>query len=341
MRDFILSVHLKNMKKTSHTKQEHFIPRQSYLEYFTDKTDKKPFVWVYESPRGLYQSFDTAIPKQITPFNLCKINSFYETPKSPVNLLEQALAKIEGDYKSILETKILNRIELSEEEKQKVALFISTLEARTPTNKQHYHKFIDDVLNLVKSNEEQFIKGKKSKLHEELDQGKEENTFFAISVATAIDLNRWRFSDFLFLNVQYNDDDQFFISSDFPVFQYDFAMMNSFYGVPPNSATIEVTVPLTSQIALLVNNCGFNGYASLDHNMVRELKNRTFNGARGYLLAHKKVDKTFVVRCTDRYRQSFLLHLMSKRLQNEDFERKSKKYKIKNKPGEANPAKKD
>lgn len=312
--------------KGGKTKQEHYIPRQSYLEYFTDKSGKKPFIWVYEELRRLYADFNEVIAKNITPFNLCKESYFYETPKAQENLLEQILAQIEGDFKRIIDTKILNKVGLTEEEKNKVAYFISTLEIRTPTNREHFHNFIDDVLALVKSNEEQFMGGKKSKLHQELEEGKSENSFFALSVATAIQVNRWGLSDFLFLKPQFEGDDQFFITSDFPVFSYDFAMMNSFYGVPPNSATIEVTIPLTPNLALLVNNGGFSGYKEIDHNIVREINNRTFNGARKYLLSPKQLDVNFIKSITDRYRQSLLLYLMADKLQDEDFKRKQAKY---------------
>jgi len=312
--------------KGSKTKQEHYIPRQSYLEYFTDKSGKKPFIWVYEEPRRLYLNFNGVTPKNITPFNLCKESYLYETSKAKENLLEQALAQIEGDFKQILESKILSKVDLTEEEKNKVAYFISTLEIRTPTNKDHFHNFIDDVLTLVKSNEEQFMDGKKSKLHQELEEGKLDNSFFALSVATAIQVNRWGLSDFLFLTPQFGGDDQFFITSDFPVFLYDFSMMNSFYGVPPNSATIEVTIPITPNLALLVNNGGFSGYKEIDHNIVREINNRTFNGARKYLLSPKQLDDDFIKSITDRYRQSLLLYLMSDKLQDEDFKRKQAKY---------------
>jgi len=288
-------------------KQPHYIPRKSYLEYFTDKSRKKPILWAFMDKQAFIKDIDGCKPKTITPLNFCKEHHMYEAPGLPINALEKLLASIEQNYKRALEDKILKRQKLSEKDRQAVTDFISTLEMRTPAARDNIHNFLDKALKQVKSLEQQYMKGKKSNLHRQLVQLKEQNLAFTRSILTSWLVNRWGFSDFVFLFVQFEGEDQFFVTSDFPVCLVDFTLMNSFYGVPPSSPTLELTIPLTPKVALLGNNIGVNGYRDIDFNFVREINNRTIMRSNNYVISPQKLDSKFLDRCLNRFRQSFLL----------------------------------
>jgi hypothetical protein len=309
------------------TKQEHYLPKKSYLEYFGDP-DNKSRLWVYQDKKLLLAEPDKTEPKPISAINLCKEGYMYEAPIYPDNSIENTLSQIEGDYKTILENKVLKRQELTSLEKETVSYFVSTLETRTPAGRDNINGFIDRVLEQFTALEKQYMGGKLSKQHKELLSLKEDNSAFAQSVGTSLIVNRWKFSDYLFMFIKYEGDDQFFITSDLPVSLCDFTLMNSIYGIPPLSATAELIVPLTAKIALFINNIGVNGYIDIDPNFVREVNNRTMLYSNKYVMAPKKLDGRFIDGATKRFRQSFLLLALEEKL-SEDWKNR---HSPKNKP---------
>lgn len=302
------------------TKQEHYLPRKSYLEYFGDPNNKS-LLWVYQDKKLFLTDPDKTEPKPISAISLCKEGYMYEAPIYPDNAIENTLSQIEGDYKTILENKILKRQELTPVEKETISYFVSTLEMRTPAGRDNINGFIDRVLEQFTALEKQYMGGKVTKQHEELLAIKNNNSAFAQSVGTSMIVNRWKFSDYLFMFVKFEGDDQFFITSDYPVSLCDFTMMNSIYGIPPLSATAELIVPLTPKVALLVNNIGINGFRDIDPNFVREVNNRTLMYSRKYLMSPNKLNAKFVDGITNRFRQSFLLLELDDKLSKEWKER--------------------
>jgi len=289
------------------TKQEHHIPQKSYLDYFVD-TENNNLLWVYQDKNGIFEDIEKVAAKNISSINFCKEAYFYEAPQYRLNTIEKALSDIEGKYKSILENKILKKEKLTEEEKEVISYFISTLEMRTTASKQNINNFIDRVSKHFTALEEQFKGGEMTENHKELLKLKEENTAFAQTVAISMEVNRWRISDFVFMFVRYEEgEDQFFITSDHPVTLCDFTMMNGFYGIPPLSSTAEVVIPLTPKVALFVNNIGVNGYIDIDPNFVSEVNNRVLISSNKYVISPKKLTKKFIYKCTTRFRQSLIL----------------------------------
>jgi len=295
-------------------KKPHYIPRSSYLEQFVNTSNK---IYAYLDKEQLISNPSVATPIEVSPTNFCIEHYMYETPKLPVNTMEKLLEKIESDYLEVLKNKIIKREKLTSSDKEKVAYFISTLESRTPLSRDNIHGFIDRVLSQFESLEKQYNRGVKTQQSIELEKIKEDKSAFIQSILTSVEVNRWRFSDFAFLFTQFEGDDQFFITSDFPVSLVDFTLMNSFYGVPPLSTTIEVTLPLTTKIALLINNAGYNGYYEISHNFVREINNRTLIGVGEYIISPNKLDTRFVDYCLRRFRQSLLLFLLQTKLDKE------------------------
>jgi hypothetical protein len=54
------------------TKHPHYIPRKSYLDYFTDNAESKPYCLVYNDKKLLLNNIDLIKPLKLTPLNLCK-----------------------------------------------------------------------------------------------------------------------------------------------------------------------------------------------------------------------------------------------------------------------------
>jgi hypothetical protein len=224
------------------------------------------------------------------------------------------LKLIEDDFKHVLDTKIIPRKPLSQADRMAVAYFISTLEMRTPLNKENTNKFISDALEQVVHLENQFMEGKKSKLHNELDNTKKQNLMFTQQLLVATEMNRYQVTDMLFLRPQFDDEEDYFITSDFPVSMVDFSLMNSFYPPTPLDATVEVTIPLTPKITLLVNHLGLNGYREIDSNYVFEINNRTLQRSNKYIITHKKFSDRFKRLNIQRSPQSFVVLYLSDKI---------------------------
>lgn len=298
------------------TKQEHHIPLKSYLDYFVDESIDNQ-LWVYLTEE-VKDSLEKSTPKNISPINFCKEANFYESPLYKVNAIEKTLADIEGDYKTVLEEKILKKLELFPEDKHILSQFISTLEMRTTASKENINNFINRVSKQFSSLEKQFNKGNLTENHKELLKLKEQNIAFTQSVDLSLQVNRWQFSDFLFLFIRNPDDEfNFFISSDHPTTLFDMVSMNSIYGVPPLSTTAEVILPLTPSVAVFVNNLGINGSMDIDLNFIAEVNNRTLYLSNHYVISPHKLTSKFMNLCTKRVRQSFALLALTNRLHKE------------------------
>ncbi|MFH1186902.1 MAG: DUF4238 domain-containing protein, partial [Candidatus Levyibacteriota bacterium] len=297
------------MKKR--TEKEHYIPNKSYLDYFVDKSLKPNALWVYFDKKSVISDAKNAISKTITPINLCKESYLYETPRLPVNAIEQMLASIENNYKRVLDTKIISKKPLTTDDRMAVAYFISTLEMRTPLNKKNADDFISDVREQAVHLEEQFMEGRESRLHIELDNAEKQNVMFTQMLLGATQVNRYQVADMLFLSPKFEDEEAFFVTSDFPVSMIDFSLMNSFYPPTPLDATVEVTIPLTPNIVLLVNHLGLNGYQDIDYNYIFEVNNRTIRRSNKFIISPKKFGDRFTNLNINRSPQSFVVFYMS------------------------------
>lgn len=88
-------------------------------------------------------------------------------------------------------------------------------------------------------------------------------------------------------------------------------MMNTPYGIPPNSTTIEKIVPLTPKIALLVNNLGLKGYLKISPNMIYEINNRTILYSHEYVISPKLLLNKVVNRWIEKAPQSLLMYALT------------------------------
>lgn len=309
------------MNKAQRKKGEHKIPNLSHLDYFKDANTGK--LWVYHDKKALVDNPDLYIPREIPPVAFLKEINFYESPLFKVNALEDMLADIEGKYNNILQNKILKKEQITKDEKIIISYFISSLENRTTASKKNIEGFLDRVSKHFSSLEQQYNKGNITENHKQLLKLKEQNIAYSQSLAISVEVNRWQLSDFVFLHNKFKDDNIYFLTSDHPVSIYDFTSMNSFYGIAPLSVTAEIIVPLTPDVALLINNIGVSGHRDISPNFVYETNNRIFNTAYEYIVSSRKITKQFLDRAIDRYRQSFLLEMLSENLSENFLKRHS------------------
>jgi|GEM_PF-761049 len=266
------------------TKRQHWLPRTSYLKQFTVE-DKVKTYWFGDKGRADF--LNTAEQKDIAPVNIAVKNNLYETPILPTNAIEDALAQIEGEYGGVLEKKIKQQKRISQEDHDKIALYISALENRTIMQQEHINSFLDELnetgraISIGHNSPEAADKWTKK-----MEAMKE--VFFAQWMAVSLDVNKWGPLDFCFLTpASYVDIE--FITSDHPVTLVDFAADNSPYGLNQWSKTAECVVPLTPTIALFGNRCGITGYKEIDYNFVREVNNRVLRRADKLVISASQI----------------------------------------------------
>lgn len=293
----------KKPHKKQVTRRQHWLPRTSYLQNFTVDGRVKTY-WFGDKGRADF--LHTAQQKDIAPPNIAVKKDLYETPILPTNTIENALAEIEEAYGEVLEKKIKQGKRISDEDHEKIALYISALENRTIMQQEHLNSFLD------KLNES----GRSISLgHNALDAADRwtkqmeamKEVFFAQAMAVAFEINKWGSLDFCFLKpASYVDIE--FITSDHPVTLTDFAKSNSPYGLNQWSKTAECVVPLTPKIALLGNNCGITGYKEIDYNFVREVNNRVLRRADKMVISANPIPDYEGKVIVDRMPQSLLLN---------------------------------
>lgn len=291
--------------KQQRTKRQHWLPRTSYLQNFTVDGKVKTY-WFND--KGKSDFIHTAEQKDITPLNIALKKNLYETPLLPDNTVEKVLAQIEGWYGEVLENKIKPNKPLTEDDHEKIALYISALENRTILQQEHLNSFMDELddrgraISLAHNAPEAADNWSK-----QVAEAKDE--FFAQAIAVSLDVNKWGPLDFCFL-VPSKYVDIEFITSDHPVTLTDFVADNTPYGLNQWSKTAECIVPLTPKIALLGNRCGITGYKDIDYNMVREVNNRTLRRADKIIISAQPIPEYEGKAIVQRAPQSLLLGLV-------------------------------
>lgn len=295
----------KPKKEQNPTRRQHWLPCTSYLQNFT--TEGKVHVYWF-GDKGKTNFTHTADQKDIAPVNIAVKKDLYETPDLPQNTVENVLATIEGLYSKVLEDKIKQGKELTEDEHEQVALYISALENRTMLQQAHINEFLSRLdetgRNIALGHNSQEAAADWS---EKVSETKDE--LFAQAVGISLMVNKWDPLDFCFLNLAKYVHLEF-ITSDHPVSIVDFVADNSVYGLNHWSKTAECIVPLTHTIALFANRCGITGYKEIDHNFVREINNRTLRRADKMLITKQPVSDEEADAIIKRNPQSLLL-LMS------------------------------
>lgn len=295
-------------KDGSVVKQQHYLPDKAYLTHFTDNNGK---LHAYRFNGNQQRFYDTATYFHTTPKNLGKEGYIYESPDLPKNVLEQTLQAIEDGYRKILEDKILLEKSLTADEQGIVALFVNTLHGRVPAQRSHLNSFLDRVelmgrqISLAHGHPEAG-----DRFATEVDEARQ--SIFANSLVSRMQINPFRFCDIAVLAIDPIFDESFFIVGDNPVSVLDFADANTFYGISHTSSTVEILVPITTNLALFLNNVGVDGHRQIDGFYVDEINRRSFLTAQEFVLAPEPLGEKFYDRITKHSPQSFVLKFIHK-----------------------------
>jgi hypothetical protein len=289
-------------------KQQHYLPDKAYLDHFTDDKGK---LHAYRFEGGKHRFFETATHFQTTARNLGKEGYIYESPDMPMNALEQALQAIEDVYRKVLEDKILQQKPLTANEEEMVTLFVSTMHGRVPAQRSHLNGYLDQVEQMGRQISHAHGHPEAGdRFAAEVDEARQ--NVFADSIAIGMQTNPFRFCNVCILTIDPTFDESFFLVGDNPVSVVDFADANTFYGLKHTSKTIEIVVPITSSMALFLNNAGLDGYKQIDAFYVDEINHRSFMRAKEFVLADKQLDEKFYDRITKHFPQSLVLRFIHK-----------------------------
>lgn len=289
-------------------KQQHYLPNKAYLAHFTDADDK---LHSYRFQGSRERFFETARYFPGNSSKLAKEGYIYESPDLPHNALENTLQAIEDGYAKVLQEKILPQKPLTPADEAMVALFVDTLHGRVPAQRTNLNGFLDRVeqmgrqISLVHNAPEAA-----DRFTAEVDEARQ--SVFADSIAIRMDVNPFKFCDVCVLTIDPIFDESFFIVGDNPVSVLDFANANTFYGISHTSKTVEIVAPITTGMALFLNNAGIDGYRQIDGFYVDEINRRSFLSAQDFVLANQQLGEKFYKRITHHYPQSLVLKFIHK-----------------------------
>ena len=154
-------------KKTKH----HYIPDNSYLMNFADATGK---VWVLK-PNGTIFGTD--------PTNIFKEEHFYTITlgtKGGSLIIENTLAEIEGEFATIYREKIAKGIEMTDQERATVSVFLAALYQRTKAYREGMRGAFEQLRAQIETWRVMFEKNKAARDFSaslERGNGDKDNTF--------------------------------------------------------------------------------------------------------------------------------------------------------------------
>lgn len=286
-------------------KKQHFVPKSYLLEWCDPDmpSGRTPFVWRF--------SKDGSSAKRKAPKNIFHETDMY-TIKYPEGdrelILEHGLASIEEAFVKIRDNKLKKLIPLTADEHFVVCFFISAMQVRTRAYREHLKEqwnrprvIMEDLVEWSKKaspeekqrlSEMSSIRGDGPSLNydqvKELSEKPLQKTLFPMIRTLAPLLYRLDFALVVTEGVPG------FITSDDPCVWFD----PEAYRRPPlyrapalMYETIEITLPVSPKLLILLNRKEFNGVIPVDEFVTDELNRRTRFESDEYFIVNKKVKK--------------------------------------------------
>ncbi|OGL47633.1 MAG: hypothetical protein A2149_09125 [Candidatus Schekmanbacteria bacterium RBG_16_38_11] len=287
-------------------KRHHYIPK-FYVEGFIDPQNK-PFLWIYEKGRSNIikaSAKDIAVEKHYFSF-------LDSQGKRDSETLENALAEIEGKVASVFR-KIFEEETLTEENRAFFASFLALMMTRVPNFRNNISIMLKSLIKKMsltlashKNGFEGAIKrferdtGNKIDMPIEdlrqflLDENRYEiksNPQFSVAMALSnLDKLTQVFFDMKWSFIKATDDYKF-LSGDNPLYYYDPTHdPRSFFGVGLLNKNIEVTLPLSRDVALFASWQGKSRYFQGINTHVKSINKRTILAASRFVFASLKSD---------------------------------------------------
>ncbi len=286
-------------------RRQHFV-NEAYLQHFCDPALDPRAVWLYRREHDFGRDFAGYTPEIRTPKNLCVQRDFYEGSDLPTNTIEAHLSKIEGDFESLVQTKILKKLPLLQQDNKVIARYITMMQNRTLAQKKHMESVQDDLIAKVEAMEKRHgIPPTKS---EELKASKANNEIFIMGMTVAEEMRLHAMTSWLILESTFKD--CYFLTCDHPTLRYDFSLMNSFYGIPAFCKTTEITLPITPRFAIVGNYLDVSGYRDAHPNKVEEVNQRTIMAADKEFYSNHKLTERELHAILRHHRQCLVLDLV-------------------------------
>lgn len=255
----------------SKPKKQHYVPR-CYLREFVDPDTprgQEPYVWAF--------SKDGKQKERRAPWNL-----FHETDLYTLNIqgdkhygIERSLSTLEGEYATVVRTKIKQHLPLSDQEHITICAFVAAMMQRTVRSRDNIDSFHDQIIEKVEAIEQ--LHGLRPTKSAELRESKTDAHRLAV-LQLLPDMTEILFRmtiGFLCTDGRGSR----FISSDDPVTLFNPDLQwQRFYGPGLAQKNIQVTMPISPDVTVCFTWSDFRGYVRLPTHRVEDLNRLT----RGY-----------------------------------------------------------
>jgi hypothetical protein len=261
----------------SKPKKQHYVP-QCYLREFVDPltpAKQEPYVWVFTK--------DGKHKERRAPKNVFHETDLYrlEIHGQKDYVIERSLSALEGDYARVVREKIKKHLPLAEAEYVTLCAFIAAMMQRTLRFKENIQSVHDQLIEKVEAIER--VHGIDPKKSLELRESKERAHKIGV-LQQLPELTRLLFQ----MNVAFLCTDgsgSSFITSDDPVTLFNPDLQwQQFYGPGLAQKNVEVTMPISPEIAACLTWSNFRGYIWISQDRVDEMNRRTRGHAHEYFV---------------------------------------------------------
>jgi len=281
-------------------KKQHYVPK-GYLKAWCDLSAPKqytPYVWVF--------SKDGNTVKKRSPKNLFHENNFYTIEHADGErdlTLEHGLSELEDQFCALRDKKLRFRQNITPEEHIILCAFIAAMRERTKIMQAHQQKQWRKALEMMEKmrewaktatpEEKKMMAGpprsrekkRPSLSHDEVKKLAEDPIQHLLLPSISIETPLLCKIDFAILET---DAQPGFITSDAPCVWSD---PEAYKRPPLHQApglmyeSIEITLPISPQQAILLNRKGINSYISVEENAVENLNRKTrFNAYKHFIV---------------------------------------------------------
>lgn len=261
-------------------KKQHYIP-QCYLREFVDPNTPvgyEPYVWIFDKNGKNRRKKSPA--KILISSNLYTINIVGKVRDYSI---EKTLSSIEGEYANIFRNKIKKRLPLSEYEHIILCTFVVTMLQRTLRQKDNLEQFLDELIKhgdmiaahhgVVSKNVENLKVYKKNAHRVSVLDMLPEITQLLVEMSVA------------FLCV--DDSGSIFITSDDPCTLFNPKLQWQRFSSPGlGQEDVEVTLPLSPEIMLILSWSNFRGYVEIKKSRLEDLNRMTRAHCYKYFISH-------------------------------------------------------
>jgi len=264
--------------------KQHYVPR-SYLAGWVDSStpvDQEPYVWVFN--RGEKEGRKRAPSNLFTESNLYTLE--LDTGEKKYQI-EETLSNLESKYATIFQEKINKHLPLAEEEHIFLCAFVSVMLQRTLRHRDNLDQFVDQLIEHTEAleqahdiphNESDRLKHYKRDVHKlTMMRGMPDITQLLAKMSIA------------FLCAEGGSK---FVTSDDPcnLFNPDLQWQR-IYGPGLAQKNVQLTLPLSPEIMLIMSWQAFRGYVWWSNKEVEEANRMTIGHCYRYFVSHSPKTK--------------------------------------------------